>query len=138
MAEPISFNPQSSNQLPGDTSPDTARVLYRGRERIETTDWSLSGSWYSAEVEVDLGQFQFAAPPMIEFYTASGGSIIKAPYTLYNGTSVVANAYATISTGTKSGGESSKLTFIVGGIFDSQMDIYYQIMSTPAIGGLFP
>lgn len=129
---------QSTDRLPSDTSPDTYRVLYRGRERIETTDYSLSGSWYSAFVTVDLGQFNFAEIPMIEFYTNEDG-ILKAPYVITSSSGAVTSSVrASISAGSKSGSSSTQITFYVGNTGGGQIDIYYQVMSLPAGGSLFP
>lgn len=136
--DPISFQPQSTDQLPGDTSPDTYRVLERGRVRIATTDYTLSGSWYRATAVVDLGQFKFATLPMIEFYTNESG-IIKAPYIITsNAGAITSNVNAFITAGTKAGATSTKITFNVGNTHGGQIDIYYQVMSLPAGGLLFP
>ncbi len=132
------FTPQSTDRLPGDTSPDTYRVLTRGRVRIATTDYTLSGSWYRATSVVDLSQFNIFELPMIEFYT-NESQIIKAPYVITGNTgTVTSNVYATITAGTKSGGDSTKITFRVGNNHGGQIDIYYQVMSLPAGGSLFP
>ena len=132
------FSPQSTDRLPGDTSPDTYRVLLRGRERVITDDYTLSGSWYRATKDVDLGQFRFAILPMIEFYTNEDG-IIKAPYAITsNAGAITSNVRAAITAGTKSGGASTKITFYVQNNHGGQIDIYYQVMSLPAGGDLFP
>jgi len=132
------FTPQSTDRLPGDVSPDTYRVLYRGRIRVNSSDFTLSGSWYSYSTSVDLGQFKYATLPMLEFYV-NNGTVFKAPYTQYSAAGAVAySAMVQISAGSKSGSQSTSITFTLGGVSALQTDIYYQVMSLPAAGSLFP
>lgn len=138
MPDPIAFNPQSTDQLPGDTSPDTYRVLMRDRVRVATTDYALSGAWYSAAKVVDLGQFRFATLPCIEFYSNESG-IIKGPYVLTTGAgAALSSLNAKVTAGTKSGSESTKITFLIGNTHGGSIDITYMVMSLPAAGTLFP
>lgn len=139
MADPTSIQSQSTNRLPfGEISPDTYRVLIRGRERINTLDYTLVGTRYSASVTVDLGQFNVSVLPMIEFYT-NESNIIKGPYVLVGSTGLVTSyVNAFISAGTKSGLQSTKITFAVSNNHGGQIDIFYQVLSLPAAGDLFP
>lgn len=132
------FSPQSTDRLPGDTSPDTYRVLLRGRIRINTSDYTLSSSWYRAAASVDLGQYKFSVLPMVEFYYTDG-TLYKGPVVVTsNAGAVTTNVSCEISAGTKFGATSTNITFRVGNTAGGQADIYYQVMSLPAGGSLFP
>lgn len=131
-------NYNTTSQLTGDTSPDTYRVLLRDRIRVNTTDYSLSGSWYSYTATVDLGQYQYSILPMVEAYV-NNGTLYKMPCTLVSSSGAITyNYYVSYSIGSKFGGESTKIDFNVGGTAALQLDIYYQVMSLPAGGSLFP
>ena len=133
------FASNTTNKLPGDTSPDTYRVLLRGRYRINTTDYTLTGSWYTAGFTIDLGQYQFSVLPMVEAYANIGGSIFKMPYTVVNTSRVpTSTGYIVMNTGDKFSSQSTKVTFAIGNTIGLEADIYYQVMSLPAGGSLFP
>lgn len=130
---------QSTDRLPGNTSPDTPRVLYRGRIRCSTGDYTLSGSWYRATKTVDLGQFDITNIfPNVEYYWTDGTMKKGGAPILSNAGAITANVALEITAGTKSGNESTKLNFYVGNNAGGQIDIYYQILSTPSSGSLFP
>lgn len=131
-------NGLTTDRLPGDTSPDNYRVLLRDRIRIETTDYTLSGSWYRATATVDLGQYQFAVLPMVEAYVTDG-TLKKMPCSQTSSSgALIANYYWDYEVGAKTSGLSTKINFFVGNTSGGQLDIYYQVMSLPGAGSLFP
>jgi len=127
---------QTTDRLPENTSPDTERVVYRGRIRVLTGDYTLSGSWYRATATVDLGQFDVATLPNVDFYYNNG--TLRKGTVLTNAGALSNNVSLEITAGTKAGNQSTKLNFYVGGLAATQIDIYYQVRSTPAAGTLFP
>lgn len=137
MTDPTAFNPQSTNRLPVNTSPDSYNVLLRGRIRVAASDYTLSSGWYRATKEVDLSQFDIDTLQRVSFSTNEDGTI-PGPYTITGNTGTVTSAVrASVSNGDKAGGTSTKITFRVGNNHGTQMDIFWEVLSSPAAGSMF-
>lgn len=137
------FTPQSTNRLPGDTSPDTYRVLFRGSFYVNSTDYALTGSWYSYTETIDLGQYNFAVMPMIEFYAVDqispDGEVYKCPSAVVTSAGALTKNFAAyLTVGVKSSNQSTKVNFVFGGLSNTPFGVFYQVMSLPAGGSLFP
>lgn len=140
MADPTSFQPQSTNRLASDTSPDTYRVLQRGSIPVLSTEFTLTGSWYEKIKTVDLNQFSLINPVMFEFYISFDDSlsttIVKGPTMLTSSAGAMTyNFYGYISQGLKGG--NMNVNFVLGSTVAHNFTIYYQILSMPSSGGLF-
>lgn len=136
------FTPQSTDQLPSDTSSDTERVLYRGRVRVATTDYTISGSYYYASKSIDFGQFRVSNLLNVDVWL-DDGQVYKAPFTTFSdsgGTPTVSqNCYFFLTNGDKFSSTSLKLVIGLMNKTGGTIDLYFQIKSTSAArGDMFP
>lgn len=134
------FMPQSTDQLPTDTSPDTDRILYRGRLNVAPTDYTSSGSYLYASKSIDMGQFRVTNGYNVEVWMTDGTEIYKAPFTSFTGTppSIFINCVYFLQGGSKFSNTSTRLVINVMNTTGNEVNFYFQIKSSPTIGDLFP
>lgn len=141
MADPTSFQPQSTNRLPGSTNPYESLTLDWHYFSVNTQDATLSGSWYQARYTIDLSQFNFGVSPTIEaiFSDADdGGNLYFLPSAVTNSSgSLIRNFQIYTNTGAKSGGNSTKVIFNLGGTSFHGGWIYFRIKSEQATSTLY-
>lgn len=113
-------------------------VLFKGRVRVATGDYTLSGSWYRATKIIDLGFLNINTLITVDFYYTDG-TLYKGPTVVTSNAGVVTtNVGCFISAGSKLGGASTKITFQVGNNSGGQADIYFRVNRQESAGAGFP
>ena len=135
MADPTAFQPQSTDRLPGTTNPSESVVLNKYFIRVNSSDYTLTGSWYRAIYTIDLSQLNFGVSPTIEakFSNSTGvptTGFYNIPTCIVNASgAVIANYQVYINTGAKVSGTSTKIIFDIGGASNPSGFIYFRVMS---------
>lgn len=146
--DPISFQPQSTDRLPGDVSPDTSRVLLRGRSAITTVAQGGGVNYSLGSKTIDLSQYDFSATvPEVSVYvegTAQDGSTlyIKCPYIEWSTTFVSSNLAASyavnynLQRGTAKGADYTLrlVIYVISKSPGVAVNVNWQVMSNPAAG----
>lgn len=146
--DPVSFQPQSTDRLPGDTSPDTSRVLLRGHSTITSASQGAGIDYSYGSAIKNLSQYNFSSIiPEASVYvegTAQDGSTLylKAPYTDFSSTFVASNLAInyfvgySIQQGTAKGaGYVLRLVmYVISKSPSVSVVVDWQIKSTPAAG----